>query len=904
MVARFRIVFLLAFVLVAVLGFSALPGRSSLAANQQSSWFKNDAPSLKTIYNNYPVELLPLFSNRDCLPETKFVTIPKNILKLQKEVSHQACAVQSAFGRQSNITSGIVLNETNVSGPLKNIYGGSMQAQAIPGSEDIMLSGGGLYGLTRYILRDFTKNTDVKVQPDGSIHHQLKSGFSTESIKNPDNTLPEFTDIRFSENGRWMVGEVPFYGMSRVNLETREILRFGPPFNHANGAKPRFVSAISADGRYVVTAERDYEIFRLYDLDDCQAQCRSVDLLPFIKAQIPGYKNIHHLQFSNQNNIRFYAQSDTGGNSQYGYYLLTASGEKESGLDYLALGDSFASGEGAYSYKPGTDVREPSNKCHLSLVSYPYLLPALTSLNSAESIACSGAKMKDIYFPGGEEEYAKNHKQSQAKEEEQHDAQIYSGFLPGYRSQLSFVKQTKPAAATVSISGNDIGFGEIVLACVMPGNCYESPQERLNLFYTINSKFEEVMATLGQIKNKAASGANIYLISYPSLADPDGSCALNVHLSKPEIEFSNQLIAYLNSVLKKSAGKAGVNFIDVEKAFYGNRMCETDSSQVAVNGLTAGDDKTLSIPLKITSQNIDIYLSGRESYHPNQLGHQLLAAFIARGSNNFAARNPLSNSSAAEPVFDEAVAAAGANSLNANPRKITFNKSLVDSLVFKGKQANLKLDGLLPSSTAVVSLTPSNLVLGSLQTTTEGTLESAINIPAEIEPSLYTFHVSATNKSGEPTDTQKLVYIADSETDIDGDNVPNDQESCLLVMPSRTDYDQDNLDDACDGQISEPPAALAVFTKPTTKSPSQPLQVTGITESSTPNLEVTAPEAIIKSRVLASKVTGRKKAELTRNSAQKTQNSLIPSPILLPFLAVLTLILLLRLYRKRWRKPE
>src|SRR5690606_18188025 len=45
-----------------------------------------------------------------------------------------------------------------------------------------------------------------------------------------------------------------------------------------------------------------------------------------------------------------------------------------------------------------------------------------------------------------------------------------------------------------------------------------------------------------------------------------------------------------------------------------------------------------------------------------------------------------------------------------------------------------------------------------------------------------------------------------SEDDYDGDGIPNEDEQCLIVQPAGVDYDQDGIDDACDPEITEPPA--------------------------------------------------------------------------------------------------
>src|SRR5688572_26905187 len=66
----------------------------------------------------------------------------------------------------------------------------------------------------------------------------------------------------------------------------------------------------------------------------------------------------------------------------------------------------------------------------------------------------------------------------------------------------------------------------------------------------------------------------------------------------------------------------------------GHRLCETKSWDVAINGLTVGDDKTAWLNLEQLGLHLDIYLTGRESYHPNALGHQLYAKAIRQAINS------------------------------------------------------------------------------------------------------------------------------------------------------------------------------------------------------------------------------------------------------------------------------
>jgi hypothetical protein len=789
------------FALILIAGSSFL-SESSAAQGSKSSWLKSEPINMKTISPDVPADALLMYTNNECLPNTKFITRPRNILKGFTESSYLTCAVQTAFGFQSASTGDVRLNKSELAGSVRTSGGGILTTTAIPQSQHLMYLSGGFYGSHRYIVRDFAENSNVVIQSDGSIQHRLKPGVNGSAIKDAQGSTLDFKGFRFSKDGRWAVGDVPFRGLARVNIETGETLMFGDGYDYSKGIQPIFVYSISADGRYVLASEPVYGILKIYDLAAClpttdpvKKNCPYKDLFNTVKAANPGYSSIHHAHFSTNYSIRVYVRSKNQSNQlKYSYQLWTAPGEQESGLEYLALGDSFASGEGAYNYKPGTDIENPFNKCHLSALSYPYLLGGRAGLNSVESVACSGAKMKDISTTDILA-YNRNQKQSEGKELSGFDDQIYSNFLVGYRPQHSFVEKNKPLAVTLSISGNDIGFGKVLFSCLMPGTCYKTEQERLNLTHTINSKFDELVSTYRHVKNGAASQAKIYVMGYPSLADPDGNCALNVHLNREEIIFSNQIISHLNNVVQRAASKAGVSYISVKNAFRGKRLCETLSSEIAVNGLTAGDDKTLSVPLKLINESLDVYLTGRESYHPNQLGHQLYANTIFESTDGFKLNDTSPNYSEQAPPLE--------NPHNLALSKIQFDDSLSDTFLLSGQSGSIEASGLRASSNVFAYLNSEPISPGGFRTDHNGTLLADFEVPNNTVPGVYTLSLTAQSTSGENVDIQKLVYIAASEADIDGDGVPNDKEKCILVEASLSDQDIDGIDDACDSNISK-----------------------------------------------------------------------------------------------------
>ncbi len=788
--------------------FAALLGLPSASAQttSDSAWFKVEAPIFKELTSNVAANILPAYSNKDCAANTKFVTTPQKLAGAQAEISRQVCAVQTAFGHQSATDNLIRLHDHSVAGPLKNSAGGNLTLQPIPNSRDALYMSGGLYGSYRYLIKNVADNITTEVQPDGTIIHRLKSGVAGVGLTDPARNLIDLTEVYFSDNAKWAVGDIHMQGMRRINLETGESLLFQSGYNHGVGTRPHFVSAISGDGRFVFTSDLSYGIVRLYDLSTCvananpllSANCQFRNILPLAQSQIVNFNGVRHVRFSTNHTLRLYLGKTTG---QFSYLTLTAYGEKESLLDYLALGDSFASGEGAFSYKPGTDVRQPFNGCHLSTLSYPYLLGVRTALNSVQSVACSGARLQDIVSYN----YSETAAQSKGRNDPSHDHEILTNYLPGYRPQVNFIDRNKPAHVTVSISGNDIGFGKIILACLAPGTCYASQQDRLNVVYTINSKFDQLVSTLESVKSGAGSGAAIYVVGYPSLADPNGNCAVNVRLDQAEIRFSNELIEYLNSVIKAAAARVGVKYIDVEQAFEGYRLCETKSSQVAVHGVTVGDDKSFSIPIG-GDYTLDGYFTGRESFHPNQLGHRLLSDAIAGATNNFKSSMPTANHSTVEPSFAGANSLVGSGPYLLASRKILFKDNLVQNVIARGQTVTLTTKDLLPNSNAVLRIDSQSVTLTSPSANSNGALTSTFTIPSGLVSGFHTVHMETKNKAGEAIDVQKIVYVAATATDIDGDSVDNKDEVCLFIDPAQQDKDQDGTDDACDGFIDETPA--------------------------------------------------------------------------------------------------
>lgn len=555
----------------------------------------------------------------------------------------------------------------------------------------------------------------------------------------------------FSSNGSWMVVETVYGYFARINLASLDVVPFGPAFNSLGGSEPQDAQvSITDDGRYVAVENSLEPSFKVYDLADCRAgSCASHEYWPFTSSRISGLHTVRHLRFLNDGLLSF--EVPPGGTTPSGVYELAPTASIDHLTDYIGLGDSYTSGEGAFDYLPGTDT--PDNTCHLSARSYPLLLTAdLFSAAGGHSVACSGAVIDDI--GSTDSNYRGQVKHGEPILNVQSD-QILADFLPGYVPQVTFVSRYQPRVVTVSIGGNDIGFGDILQKCVVPRlsrylsdetcyNTYESRQEVVDL---VNRTVPRWTALYRQL-TAASPGATVYAIGYPSVVNDTGKCPLNVNLGKSELEFAEELIHYLDSAIQQAAGAAGVPYVDISRALAGHRLCEAAGNAVAVNGLTVGNDFGA----------LGIGLLGRESYHPNALGHELIEQAILRQTNNL-------TSGLAAPVTDPtptgqllAAARTGRRVNTLVPDQITERQ------IRAGQSLNIHIngvrDGLQSNGSYEVRLNgPAGPVLGNLSSGPAGDISGPVTIPDAADPGIYTIDVVGPGPADNQLDITQVAYI-------------------------------------------------------------------------------------------------------------------------------------------------
>ncbi len=208
---------------------------------------------------------------------------------------------------------------------------------------------------------------------------------------------------------------------------------------------------------------------------------------------------------------------------------VTAIPAEAATVNYVALGDSYASGVGAGSYYSS------SGSCDRSPNAYPALWAAANSPASFTFAACSGAKTTDVI-----------------------------------NSQLSSVTSSA-TLVSLTIGGNDAGFSSIMETCILSStSTCESDISKAEQY--VSTTLPGLLNTvLSDIRAKAPS-ARIVLAGYPDFYDLNVSFCFG--LSSGDHRAIDTGINLLDGVLATAAAGNGDVFADPRAQFSGHELCD------------------------------------------------------------------------------------------------------------------------------------------------------------------------------------------------------------------------------------------------------------------------------------------------------------------------------------------
>lgn len=413
-------------------------------------------------------------------------------------------------------------------------------------------------------------------------------------------------------------------------------------------------------------------------------------------------------------------------------------GEPVSGtaqISYVALGDSFSSGEGNPPFLAGSD--QGKDECDRSTRSYSEDFAHARDYNLA-FYACSGATTASILNKYNYTEIP------QIKE-------------PGVSPSAGLL--------TLTVGGNDVGFGNVLTYCVLvnydcTSNIFRIPFT--HIFASVTGSVLRKIAVVGprlvttyaKLRNATGPNTSIVVLNYPqifpSLASEQG-CASLFPLTSGDQNFFRQATGDLNSQIATAATDAGVNLVDTVPTFSSHEICGNGGSWF--NGI-----------------NWSLTETHNYSFHPTATGQAAYARVLNDYLSTYAASGaPLlpnglpPNPVPADPPFSvQTPGGMGDNvdwtSMAVHP--VTPSAPSCQDTVQPGQLVSISASGYAPSSDLqlIEMVHAANPVdLGIVQATNTGAISQTLRVPFGTPPGAFVGVVAA---GSEPGGTNNEVAVA------------------------------------------------------------------------------------------------------------------------------------------------
>ena len=302
----------------------------------------------------------------------------------------------------------------------------------------------------------------------------------------------------------------------------------------------------------------------------------------------------------------------------------SAADQAPSRTRYVALGDSFSSGEAAVSgtgqdlsnsFFPGTWQDKNATNCHRS--KYAYSVEIARQLGEPNPFrpdanydfrACSGAVLRNLitrpqYGPQSDDPEGKN--------------QQYTG----EDLQIDHIHGDE-RLVTVSIGGNDLGFAGILTYCNKAKNCQNAldgtyRQHEAMVDNDIKALYPRLFSFYKLLRERS-NNAPVFVMGYPTIVSSTPNDSFIEGFDQGEIDYMLPRFKVFKNMMAKAAADAGVHFVDPDP-FIGNHRY--------------GDSDSYFAPFYIQDELSDAAGKGKFAFHPTRQGQAKMAeAMIAAGA--------------------------------------------------------------------------------------------------------------------------------------------------------------------------------------------------------------------------------------------------------------------------------
>lgn len=357
---------------------------------------------------------------------------------------------------------------------------------------------------SRIVRRTFTKKTitndtsqlcivmdELKVTPNGGvIAAQVRYTFDDSSIPGSlimlDSTNGKISTIPLPK----MAGIAGFDIIRNIDVDIAGNIVISRTYYPVtdDGSSDRHVEVVALNSKGKLLARFSTDIFRTERNDQ-------FDIVGNIGALSEGYVYLVLSQWGYNNQLYKIRLENVHIDYPRGMLL----GVKPANIrDYVALGDSFSSGEGAEPFDPKTNISK-KNECHRSRVAYAEVLDKdlALDLDLQAFTACSGSEVKHVVGDS---------KQKESK----------------YQEKLQYLALNKNTdTVTMTIGGNDAGFKKFLMQCLF-FDCSNSSVNK-EFYANVKANRKVLETAYGKILGRAPN-AQVYIPGYPQLLPADKSC--------------------------------------------------------------------------------------------------------------------------------------------------------------------------------------------------------------------------------------------------------------------------------------------------------------------------------------------------------------------------------------------
>lgn len=596
--------------------------------------------------------------------------------------------------------------------------------------------------------------------------YSQSNGVSLLSIQDPDGSVsyPEIDSLAISKNGRYALALVRYSYVIVIDLSTNigKIISKLADYRYMNPSPT--AGAVSDDGMYAYVANlhRVFYItgqcgtessYTYFTTSESINECESTSLSSQVAEKIPYTYKSFAIEFDQQNSIiRFNTLSLFTSDVIKHTVEIKAPYQTVQQIKYLALGDSYSSGEGdsignVSHYVTGTTG---PGGCHLSVNAYPYKLSELLKINEVQRgiIPCSGAKSDPdvLSFIDNTSYHGQNNRYIQYRPDEllAYQTTALRQFNPGYVPQLEFVKKYQPKFVTITAGGNDVQFADIISKCVLPfkGWAVSTACEELRegtvsnnlLQQSIQGQYSRSVRIIEQIR-LISPETIIYLIGYPSfvgeVSNLDCKAMGAGFLSNGEKRLINRYVTKINNTIRDAATHAGAYFIDIENSLVGGRLCEAKAEYVT------GPRDVGSLASLVVDQDLR-----QQVFHPSALGHRRITEAIMRTHPNLGAdvANPTPSTAPVDAKYlSDVDVSREITGITLKDRKVTLD---IPSGSYK------------PNTTIQVSMFSKERIVGAFKSSGTGSLTQSFMLTNEIKKGEHTIVLTGASANSK----RKILY--------------------------------------------------------------------------------------------------------------------------------------------------